>query len=45
MLTLRKLFDGSTDPAYRAAIETVAQWVGWNHEATRAIMATIERLA
>lgn len=45
MLTLRKLYEQSTDASYKAAIAKAAEWAGWEHEATREIMASIERLA
>lgn len=44
MLTLRKLYESSTDPAYRAAICIAAEWAGWEAEATREVMASIEAL-
>ena len=44
MLTLKGLYDRSSDPAYRAAIEIAAQWAGWQAECTRELMESIERL-
>jgi len=44
MMTLRNLFDGSSDPKYRAAVAQVAKWCGWEAPVTREIMETIERL-